>query len=145
MSLYFCLIMWKQNIQGHTWTYRNNGCEYLFKNMVFSEGYNRRLASNQEKDWEVVRHSQLASDSASKQMDDSESTKAEVTEVISTEIASELESGTAISTHTYVPLHDPKNQLSSLVKNAQKNRDALQKRNESVKQAKARSKRQYGW
>ncbi|CDH13221.1 uncharacterized protein ZBAI_05007 [Zygosaccharomyces bailii ISA1307] len=113
--------------------------------MVFSEGYNRRLASNQEKDWEVVRHSQLASDSASKQMDDSESTKAEVTEVISTEIASELESGTAISTHTYVPLHDPKNQLSSLVKNAQKNRDALQKRNESVKQAKARSKRQYGW
>ncbi|CDH18074.1 uncharacterized protein ZBAI_09862 [Zygosaccharomyces bailii ISA1307] len=113
--------------------------------MVFAEGYNRRLDSNQEKDWEVVSHSEPASDGASKQMDYLASTKAEATETVSTAIALELEGGTAISSHTYVPLHDPKNQLSSLVKNAQKNRDALQQRNESVKQAKARSKRQYGW
>lgn len=113
--------------------------------MVFAEGYKRRLASNQEKDWEVVKHSEPATDSASRQMDQSQSTKAEVTEVVSTATTPELESGTAISNHTYMPLHDPKNQLTSLVKNAQKNRDALQQRNESVKQAKARSKRQYGW
>lgn len=42
-------------------------------------------------------------------------------------------------------LHDPKNQLSSLIKNARENRDSLKQRNERINQAQQRSKRQYGW
>lgn len=77
---------------------------------------------------------------ASPQVDNSSASNADVTAPKPVE-ASYL----ATEQPVYMPLHDPKNQLSSLVKNAQKNRAALQQRNEAVKQAKERSKRQYGW
>ncbi|CAL9737459.1 hypothetical protein MOSE0_M00540 [Monosporozyma servazzii] len=40
---------------------------------------------------------------------------------------------------------DSKNQLTSLIKNAQQNEDSLKERNKRVSQAKQQSKRQYGW
>lgn len=43
------------------------------------------------------------------------------------------------------PVHDPKNQLSSLLKNAHLNRDALYSANASKKIHKRSSKNRYGW
>lgn len=42
-------------------------------------------------------------------------------------------------------VYDPKNQLSSLVRNARQNRDSLRQRNERISKTQQRSKRQYGW
>lgn len=42
-------------------------------------------------------------------------------------------------------LYDSKNQLSALVKNAQKNQEALKVRNEKIKISKLESKNKYGW
>ncbi|SMN19359.1 similar to Tetrapisispora blattae TBLA_0D03710 hypothetical protein [Maudiozyma saulgeensis] len=42
-------------------------------------------------------------------------------------------------------VHDPKNQLSSLVKNARKNMNSLNERNERIKKSKQQSRSRYGW
>lgn len=42
-------------------------------------------------------------------------------------------------------LHDPKNQLSSLIKNAMDNQESLKQRNKQRTKAKDRSRKQYGW
>lgn len=52
---------------------------------------------------------------------------------------------TADSLLPITKVHDPKNQLSSLIKNARQNEESLKHRNERINKAKQRSKRQYGW
>lgn len=42
-------------------------------------------------------------------------------------------------------VYDQKNQLSSLIKNAAKNKEALEKRNERVQKSKQLSRSKYGW
>ncbi|CCD22557.1 uncharacterized protein NDAI_0A04000 [Naumovozyma dairenensis CBS 421] len=42
-------------------------------------------------------------------------------------------------------VYDPKNQLRSLVKNAERNKDALKRRNEHIKKMKANSRSRFGW
>ncbi|CCH60870.1 hypothetical protein TBLA_0D03710 [Henningerozyma blattae CBS 6284] len=42
-------------------------------------------------------------------------------------------------------VYDPKNQLSSLVRNAKRNQEALQLRNKRISKNKFESKKRYGW
>ncbi|KAG0659336.1 hypothetical protein C6P45_001855 [Maudiozyma exigua] len=42
-------------------------------------------------------------------------------------------------------IRDPKNKLSSLIKNASKNKKALDQRNERIQKTKQQSKSRYGW
>lgn len=42
-------------------------------------------------------------------------------------------------------LHDTKNQLSSLIKNASKNKDVLTERNKRIEESKKKSRSRYGW
>ena len=113
--------------------------------MPFEEGYNRRDGI-QEPDWNVIEPDMWLQDSKkvpgpevqepikdSREHDDSLTSVAPV--------------GTTASADptAYVPLHDPRNQLSSLVKNAQNNEEALQQRNQRVKQSKMRSRKEFGW
>lgn len=46
---------------------------------------------------------------------------------------------------TIADVYDTKNQLSSLVKNAQRNQEAIKSRNERIKQSKIQSRNRYGW
>lgn len=46
---------------------------------------------------------------------------------------------------TIADVYDTKNQLSSLLKNAQRNQEAIKIRNERIKQSKIQSRNRYGW
>ncbi|CAR29152.1 hypothetical protein ZYGR_0Z00730 [Zygosaccharomyces rouxii] len=120
----------------------------------FEEGYNRRNGI-QEPDWNVIEPDMWAQQAKSGsepriQKSTEESMGSNNSTTSTAPIDPPGSTGSTGSTGpsdppAYVPLHDPRNQLSSLVKNAQNNEEALQQRNQRVKQSKMRSRKEFGW
>lgn len=108
----------------------------------FEGGYNRR-SGLQEPDTDVIEPEMRVPQSVETTVPSSRESVEESTET--TDNTALAASATATTPIAYVPPHDPRNQLSSLVKNAQANKEALQQRGQWVKHSKEMSKREYGW
>ncbi|GCE99385.1 hypothetical protein ZYGM_000337 [Zygosaccharomyces mellis] len=111
----------------------------------FEEGYNRRNCI-QEPDWNAIEPDMWAQQQKRITKPNTKKTAEESSEH-SDLITSVASTDTSASTGptAYMPLHDSRNQLSSLVKNAQNNKEALEQRNQWIKQSNMKSRKEYGW
>lgn len=111
----------------------------------FDQGYNRRHGI-QEADWTPIepelwmQHPKEITKSTNEK-----STEESLEDMDSTTTTPAATTTSTADQTAYVPLHDPRNQLTSLIKNARTNEDALKQRNQRVKQSQNRSRREYGW
>lgn len=113
---------------------------------VFKEGYNRLAWDVQEPTYDAVTINPLESKVTQENEVDNEqedeidhnvpqiSTATEKNHLEFTELDAHISN-----------VHDPKNQLASLIKNAQHNKEALAKRNKRIKESKMQQRSWYGW
>lgn len=120
--------------------------------MVFSEGYNRRNSK-----WEQPLFRPLplgatrfvpASLTLKKSNEGkiAETTKKPLPEKNKLNKPSVIKKTTKVQNPLIISeVRDPKNQLSSLIKNASKNKKSLEERNKRIQKSKQQSKFRYGW
>lgn len=129
---------------------------------MFSEGYNRRETGLRDASIHVlstgptgyVIPDKLLHTNTSKEGGTQYNHKNKASQINSKKdkdtLEKEIESLTKRAKHVQEPqiisqVYDQKNQLSSLIKNAAMNKDALEKRNERVQKSKKLSRSRYGW
>lgn len=114
---------------------------------IFAPGYNRSEWDVVEPKYEVVKIGPTE-EYTKKFMKTNETNDRreldEVKEIKDTiSLTETISEGSRLEATTIV--YDTKNQLSSLVKNAKRNQEAIKSRNERIKQSKIQSRNRYGW
>lgn len=114
---------------------------------MFGEGYDRRKCEIAEPAYQGINVDPCEIDPIKPEMGqgDHDLAEKEAFEAPVAETAPLLSTALQTEHTTISSVYDTKNQLSSLVKNAQRNKEALEKRNQRIKKAKTESRNRYGW
>lgn len=116
--------------------------------MVFEEGYNRLNWGIYDPGYKPIPPTKehKSTEYVPKKQETDIIDTDNLTKAINSSLPSEFKNQKAVSENPSISnVYDRKNQLSSLIQNAQQNKRALNDRNEHVKHAKEASRRTYGW
>lgn len=120
--------------------------------MVFSKGYNRRDSKWVQPLFKPLPlgatgfvPTSLSSDRSSKPETPQQLKKSKPKKAEPMKHSIARETGKVQKPLIISDVRDPKNQLSSLIKNASKNKKALVQRNKRIQKSKQQSKSRYGW